>query len=182
MKILINDWQKLVKLPAKEPKEIIDVILTNVVKTVLEPDLFKNAVVGITLVDDKTIHDLNKKYRKKDKPTDVLSFYFEKDAGAYCNTPPQGDVVISVETAMRQAGYYKHSFGKELKILLIHGILHLFGYDHIKEKDFEIMRKKEKAIYKIIENPPLIPLPAYRRQVAKGGIGGIEFLTINEQD
>lgn len=115
-------------------------------------------VIGITFVDDKTIRELNKKYRKKDKPTDVLSFSLrEGEIATDISSDLIGDVVISVETAIKQAGDYKHSFEEELKILLIHGILHLFGYDHIKEKDFVIMRKKEKEVFKLIEGFKLEP-------------------------
>jgi probable rRNA maturation factor len=63
-----------------------------------------------------------------------------------------GDVVISIETALRQAKEIGHSFGKELKVLLLHGILHLFSYDHIKKKDFDVMRKKEKEIFALIKD------------------------------
>lgn len=128
MRILINNCQKLARLPTKELRGTADIVLRNVVP--------KDVVVGVTFVDDKTIRDLNKRYRKKDRPTDVLSF--------------ESDVVISVETAIRQAKYYKHNLLKELKILLVHGMLHIFGYDHVKKKDFEIMRKKEKEIYEAV--------------------------------
>lgn len=128
MRILINNCQKLARLPTKELRETAGIVLRNVVP--------KDVVVGVTFVDDKTIRDLNKRYRKKDRPTDVLSF--------------ESDVVISVETAIRQAKYYKHNLLKELKILLVHGMLHIFGYDHVKKKDFEIMRKKEKEIYEAV--------------------------------
>lgn len=122
----------------------------------------EKSVIGVTLVDDKTIRKLNKKYRKKDKPTDVLSFHFNKETGASDALPVMqydllGDVVISVETAARQAEDYRHSFEKEFKILLVHGILHLSGYDHIKEKDFVIMRKKEKELLRSIEGLQLEP-------------------------
>ena len=153
MRILINNWQKSVKLPTKELKIIIHNILESLGS--------EKSVIGITLVDDETIRKLNKKYRNKDKPTDVLSFYIEKEIMARCNVPPQndliGDVVISVETAIKQAKDYKHSFEKEIKILLIHSILHLFGYDHIKGTQFSIMRKKEKEIFKLIEGLQLKP-------------------------
>jgi rRNA maturation RNase YbeY len=139
--------QKSVKLPTTELKKIISIILKSL--------RAEKAVIGVSLVDDKTIRELNKKYRKKNKPTDVLSFAFEKEVGARCNVPLQnnliGDVIISVETTIIQAKDYKHSFEKEFKILLIHGVLHLLGYDHIKEEDFVIMKKKEKEVFILLE-------------------------------
>ncbi|MEW6088143.1 MAG: rRNA maturation RNase YbeY [bacterium] len=145
MKILINNWQKSARLRIKELKKVISTVLKGLGS--------EEAIVGITFVDDKTIKELNKKYRKKDRPTDVLSFYFDKEeACGAAGTRLLGDVVISVETALRQAKEIGHSFEKELKILLIHGILHLFDYDHIKKKDFEIMRKKEKEVFALIKN------------------------------
>ena len=142
---MINNWQKLVKLPVKELKILISTIIKSI-----SPG---SPVIGITFVDDKTIRELNKKYRKKDKSTDVLSFALnEAEISTDISSYLIGDVVISIETTLRQANAYKHSFQKELKTLLIHGILHLFGYDHIKQKDFVIMNNKEKEVYKLIDD------------------------------
>ena len=142
---MINEWQKSVKLPKKEIKILVS--------TILKSMMAEKSIVGITFVDDKTIHKLNKKYRKKDKPTDVLSFALKDgEISTVISSDLIGDVVISIETAIRQAKDFKHSFEKELKILLVHGILHLFGYDHIKEKEFGTMKKKEKEIFKLIES------------------------------
>lgn len=147
---MINNLQKSVKLPIKEIKKIISVILKSMGS--------EKAVIGVTLVDDRIIHELNKKYRKKNKPTDVLSFALrDGKISTDISADLIGDVVISIETTIRQAKDYKHSFEKEFKILLIHGILHLFGYDHIKEKDYNIMKKKEKTVFILIEDLQLKP-------------------------
>jgi len=61
-----------------------------------------------------------------------------------------GDVVISLETASRQAKRFRHSLDEEIVLLVVHGILHLLGYDHRKKKDKELMRKKERQILKVI--------------------------------
>ena len=108
-----------------------------------------NYVLSLSLVDDDEIQTLNKKYRESDKPTDVLSFpAVENDFGKtrYCDNSdmPQssitgftrypsfcmGDIVISTETALRQAQEYGHTLERELAFLTIHGVLHLFGLDH----------------------------------------------------
>lgn len=89
--------------------------------------------LSILLTDDKEIQELNLAWRGKDKPTDVLSFPSLEGRGR--NDPPPvslGDIVISLETARRQAPRYSASFSAEILRLMIHGILHLLGYDHVK--------------------------------------------------
>ena len=92
---------------------------------------------------DPEIHVLNRQYRKKDKPTDVLSFPLADKVQPFL----LGDVVISIETAARQAQRRHHSLREELQILLIHGILHLLGYDHEVSRSEAIrMHRKEREI------------------------------------
>ena len=86
------------------------------------------AELSIALVGDKEMRPLNTKYRKKNKTTDVLSF--PADHPATAKPVLLGDVIISVEQARRQAKERNHSLKNEMVILLIHGILHLLGYDH----------------------------------------------------
>jgi len=83
--------------------------------------------VSVFLTDDKTIQELNKTYRNKDKPTDVLSFPINEKVGDWLLL---GEIVISVDTAKRQASSLGHSLQEELKRLLVHGFVHLLGYDH----------------------------------------------------
>ncbi len=85
-----------------------------------------------------------------DAPTDVLAFSMHE--GRFPKVHPEilGDVVISLETASRQAKRYKHSLDKEIALLVVHGILHLLDYDHLKKKDKEKMRKREKQILAVI--------------------------------
>src|SRR5690606_19176705 len=112
--------------------------------------------IGLILVDDEAIAELNEQYRSVAGPTDVLSFpLFTKDELAQIAAEPGlhperplllGDVVISVETARRQAEEYGHSFGRELAFLLVHGVLHLLGYEHDDEASRAEMRAKEEAV------------------------------------
>ena len=117
----------------------------------------KNPEISILLLDNSQIRDLNREYRKKDKPTDVLSFPMRDESSD--NVQPQllGDIVISVETAEKQARQRNHSLYRELCFLLIHGTLHLLGYDHETSKKVEKqMQKKEAEIFdRIIENPKI---------------------------
>ena len=97
--------------------------------------------VELILTDDKEIQELNKTYRNKDKPTDVLSFPLEDLPGM-----PLGSIIISVDTAKRGAQEFGHSIDDEITLLFIHGLLHLLGYDH--EVDNGEMRAKEEEIIK----------------------------------
>ena len=108
--------------------------------------------ISILFIDDIEMRVLNKRYRGKDKTTDVLSF---SQIDGYKNSKLRtlntelllGDVVISVETAKRQAKERGHSFNREVLILLTHGILHLLGYDHEGDKKKAVeMRRKEKEL------------------------------------
>lgn len=93
--------------------------------------------VSVLLTEDETIRVLNRQYRHKDKPTDILSFPAAVQGVA-------GDLVISVEAAVRQAKERDHLVEMEIKVLLLHGLLHLAGYDH--ETDNGAMRRKEMRL------------------------------------
>ena len=105
--------------------------------------------VSIFFTDDEMIRELNHKYREINKPTDVLSFAFEDDEDSFPLVGENrilGDIIISVETAQRNAQEANHSLEWEINILILHGLLHLLGYDHLKDKDYELMHKKELEI------------------------------------
>lgn len=97
--------------------------------------------VSVLLTGDAEVRRLNRQFRRKDKPTDVLSFPARKLSG---NQPFAGDVAISVETAARQAEDLGHSLATETQILMLHGLLHLAGYDH--ERDSGQMARKEALL------------------------------------
>ena len=98
-----------------------------------------NKDIELILTTDEEIRELNKIHRNKDKTTDVLSFPLEDMPGM-----PLGSIVISLDTAKRVANELGHSIEEEIKLLFIHGLLHLLGYDH--EIDNGEMREKEKEI------------------------------------
>jgi rRNA maturation RNase YbeY len=101
--------------------------------------------VTIVFVGDRAIRHLNREFRGIDRPTDVLSFPFgEPDPDASEPSPYLGDVVISVETARRDAARWRISLDRELRNLIIHGVLHLCGYDH--ETDRGEMRRLERRL------------------------------------
>jgi probable rRNA maturation factor len=101
-----------------------------------------NGQVNVLLADDATLKNLNREYRGKDKATDVLSFPALQIEGA--SEPLAGDLAVSLDTAARQAAAHGHSLQIEVKILLLHGLLHLAGYDH--ETDSGEMRQREAEL------------------------------------
>ena len=103
-------------------------------------------ILSVLICDDAFIHQLNRDYRGKDKPTDVLSFAQREGEFADPEDPLLGDIIISIETAAQQASNYGHSLAEELEVLLTHGLLHLLGYDHIEDDEAEIMEAKERAL------------------------------------
>jgi len=107
--------------------------------------------LSLLLTDDAGIQTLNKAYRDLDKATDVLSFPQDEDAVNESEDTLLGDVVISVETAARQAEEHHLSFNEELILLAIHGILHLLGYDHERSpQDARIMQDKTQLVFETL--------------------------------
>ena len=108
-----------------------------------------NYEVSVTFVDDEEIRILNNEYRNIDRSTDVLSFPMgEEDNFNVPYTPLLWDIVISLETAQRQAREFGHSLEREIAYLTAHSMFHLIGYDHINEADKIVMREKEKLVMK----------------------------------
>jgi probable rRNA maturation factor len=104
-----------------------------------------DAGLTVTFIRDRAMRRLNRDYRGIDGPTDVLSFAYHEgeEAAAHDETSHIGDVVISVETAERYARELGLSFGREIEHLVIHGALHLAGYDH-ETDDGEMNRLERK--------------------------------------
>lgn len=108
--------------------------------------------ISINFVDDTKIKQLNKQYLGKDKATNVLSFSLREDEYGNINPQVLGDIVISVETAQKDAVYGNLTVDQEIDFLIIHGLLHLLGYDHENktEKETSKMRKKERELFNLI--------------------------------
>lgn len=100
---------------------------------------------SIVFVDDNQIHQLNKTYRNKNKPTDVLAFAMQEGEFAGVSPNVLGDVVVSVPTAAKQAVRADHPLMEEVTMLLVHGLLHLLGWDHDTDaKDVAMRRETER--------------------------------------
>ena len=116
-------------------------------------ELPEDTEMSITFVNNEEIHEINREYREKDAPTDVISFALEDEG--FDELPinlegfdiPRniGDIIVSVEKIAEQANDFNHSFERELGFLVVHGFLHLNGYDHMNEADekemFDLQRK-----------------------------------------
>jgi probable rRNA maturation factor len=122
--------------------------LTRLARVVLDRIGRTDATLTITFVRDPRMRALNREYRGIDKPTDVLSFLYQEEAPEldFNKSNHLGDVVVSVETAERYAGELGLTFDQELEHLVIHGALHLAGYDH--ETDDGEMNRLEKRLRK----------------------------------
>ena len=150
IRVIITNDQKAVKIPTG-----VRLLVRRCCNAVLTfEDFSEPAEISVTFVDDERIHELNKMHRDVDKSTDVLSFplgengVYDKDleTGACL----LGDIVISVETAVRQAYTYGHSLQREIGFLTVHSMLHLLGYDHVNG-GIEAVRMREKEEHVLSE-------------------------------
>lgn len=115
--------------------------------------LGESASLSLTLIGDAAMRELNRDYRGKDAPTDVLSFPLDGTTTAASAERLLGDVVISVDTAKRQAAEYDAPLQRELYRLLIHGLLHLKGHDHVRADERRVMEREERRLAGAIELP-----------------------------
>lgn len=133
-----------------EEKRIDKKIFEKILHLVSKQEKFSNdREISLAIVNDEEIRRLNKLYRGKDKPTDVLSFSFENKG--WSETEEKnilGEVIISFETVKKNAKENKTTIDKELAKVFCHGVYHLFGYDHEKEEEAIKMEKKEELILK----------------------------------
>jgi len=134
MKIYINDLTGKVK----ELKQI-----KNQVRSILSYlKLPPSTEVSLTFIDDGYMRELNLKYRDNNRTTDVLSFPQEGEL--------LGDILISVDKATAQSVEFGNTFGEEVRRLVVHGIIHLLGYNHKKPQEARLMEEKEKEILKFL--------------------------------
>ena len=111
----------------------------------------KKTELSIAVVGQGRIRELNKKYRKKNRATDVLAFLYDDSGLASLDARRSGEIVICLREVKKNAKRFSLIFEKELARVLIHGILHLLGYNHEKsEKEAEKMRKKEEYYLKLL--------------------------------
>ncbi|MFN3599206.1 MAG: rRNA maturation RNase YbeY [Aquificaceae bacterium] len=117
-----------------------------IVESLLNLQGMQGIEISVYLTGDQVIRELNKNYRGKDKATDVLSFILDEPAGKYHLL---GEIVISLDTAERQAKDLGHSLEEEIKRLLVHGFVHLLGYHHeLGEEEERVFKQVEEKLIK----------------------------------
>jgi len=147
LKVYVKNNQNEIKVPVG-----IRMLIRRCCQAVLTTEEFKdNAEVSVSFVSNNEIRLLNKNYRNKDRVTDVLSFPLMEGDSVEKNPETGyillGDIVISLETAVKQAANYGHSLEREIGFLTVHSMLHLLGYDHESSPlDERIMREKEESV------------------------------------
>lgn len=125
------------------------------------------AEVNLTLVDNESIHQINLEHRQIDRATDVLSFplveyetpgdfdVIEEETQDVINPDTEevmlGDIVISVDKVLEQASEFGHSPKREYAFLIVHSMLHLFGYDHMEESEAAVMEAKQRQILDVLQ-------------------------------
>lgn len=135
-----------------EEEQNIESLINTVVKKALEmQNVTADVELSVVITDNNNIQQINKEFRDKDMPTDVLSFpgYEPEDIEAVKQADDLmviGDIIISKEKVIEQAKEYENTFEREFAYLLVHGILHLLGYDHMEEAEKALMRKNEEMI------------------------------------
>ena len=131
-----------------ETKESVDLdSLRSIVDYTLKKEQVENGVINIIIVDNDKIHQINRDYRKVDRPTDVISFALEDD-DTFIKLDERilGDIYISIDQVYKQALEYGHSNKREMSFLTVHGTLHLLGYDHQNKDEEKIMFDKQDEI------------------------------------
>ncbi|TCN24668.1 rRNA maturation RNase YbeY [Mesobacillus foraminis] len=148
MSLEIDIFDEVEELTEAQVAEIEKLLQFAAIKEQVEP----GSEVSVTFVSNARIHEINREYREKDRPTDVISFALEelgegeiKVVGAGI---PRilGDIIISTQKAREQAEEYSHSFMRELGFLAVHGFLHLLGYDHMSEEEEKEMFSRQREI------------------------------------
>lgn len=104
--------------------------------------------IGVVLADDAVLREFNRRWRKIDRATDVISFAYDDHVRDRETRPVTGDIVISMDRVRAQAKRYRVTPGRELARLVIHGTLHLCGYDHVRAAERRAMREREKRAIK----------------------------------
>ena len=122
--------------------------LNKIIDKTLEMENVLSSNFAIVFIDDEKMHELNKNYRGIDRTTDVLSFAFEDNNKICYNIRQLGEIYVSIPKMQEQAKEYGHSEKRELAFLVVHGLLHLLGYDHTLgiEEEKEMFEKQELVL------------------------------------
>ena len=121
--------------------------LNKIIDKTLEMENVLSSNFAIVFIDDEKMHELNKNYRGIDRTTDVLSFAFEDNNKICYNIRQLGEIYVSIPKMVSQAKEYGHSEKRELAFLVVHGLLHLLGYDHtLGIEEEKVMFEKQELV------------------------------------
>ena len=151
--IFSDEYDKLTPEMWNLMERAADIALRTEFSELKSIDLENEPELGVTVVDDSEILELNREYRQKDSVTDVLSFpQFEGHDDLLDDEAETliGDVVICFEQAERQAREYGTGLTREMLYLFVHSVMHLFGYDHMDEEEKAVMRAREEEVLSAI--------------------------------
>ncbi|HBA73234.1 MAG: rRNA maturation RNase YbeY [Geobacteraceae bacterium GWC2_55_20] len=151
MPILMNNRQRRHRFENRRLKKVAERILSAL-------ECPEGTELSISIVGDRSIRIINRDYLDKDRPTNVISFSLQEGDCSGVNPLTLGDVVISADTAAREADEGGIVFFERLSFLLLHGILHLCGYDHERSGDAEAqkMQRKEQQLFRILKKEGLL--------------------------
>ena len=145
--ILIKNKQRKIKVDTEQLQLDAERILTFL--------KYQDYDLGIVLTSNATMQKYNRDYRHKDKATDILSFPFypklkpgERIKPTSDDEKNLGDLIIAPQYVQKDAPNWKQNFDERMRVLLVHGICHLLGYDHETEEEYVVMHRKEKALLK----------------------------------
>lgn len=149
----------------------------------LHAEKVATARISVALVDDRTIHEINRQYLQHDYPTDVISFLLDCEIPANTHsglrkTPRgrglsiDGEIIISTETAKRTAPNFNWTPQDEAVLYLVHGLLHLVGYDDLSPEELAVMRRRERAILKLLNLTPTYKSRAMGRSSQRKSLSG----------
>ncbi len=144
------------RISIASPQEIVPIDrarMRETVRTVLDGENVADAEISLAFVDNPTIHRLNQRYLQHDEPTDVLSFPLSEPSAATL----AGELVLGVEVAAEQAAGRGHDVQAELILYVIHGLLHLCGYDDDDDADRAAMRQRERHYLRQLGLPDIAP-------------------------
>ena len=142
--VLISNRQRKVVVDCKRLRQVADLVLESLG--------FEEAELSVLLVSDRRIQQLNRQYLARNRPTDVLAFAQWEGGGEALHPDWLGDVVISAETAEEQAAQECAELNQELDLLLVHGILHLIGYEHTgASEEAAVMGRKQRQLLRRIQ-------------------------------
>ena len=147
--ILIKNKQRTIKIDVEQLEKDAQAILNSL--------KYDDYDLGILLCSDAAMRTYNRDFRNKDKATDVLSFPYHPQLRAGERIKPVspedknlGDIIIAPKYVLKDLPRWEQSFEDRMKVLLVHGICHLLGYDHEKDEEYKVMHRREKSLLKII--------------------------------